>query len=67
MAQAGGAWGELKSGIRLPEVRVRQDDEGFLEVSSPFMGLSVAGIVWVTKFGLSQIAHSNCSVAVITS
>jgi acyl-coenzyme A synthetase/AMP-(fatty) acid ligase len=24
----------------LPEVRVRQDDEGFLEVSSPFMGLS---------------------------
>lgn len=24
----------------LPEVRVRQDEEGFLEVSSPFMGLS---------------------------
>jgi len=24
----------------LPEVRVRQDDEGFLKVSSPFMGLS---------------------------
>ncbi|MDH3428624.1 MAG: AMP-binding protein [Gammaproteobacteria bacterium] len=24
----------------LPEVRVRQDDEGFLEVNSPFMGLS---------------------------
>ncbi len=24
----------------LPEVRIRQDDEGFLEVSSPFMGLS---------------------------
>jgi len=24
----------------LPEVRLRQDDEGFLEVSSPFMGLS---------------------------
>ena len=24
----------------MPEVRVRQDDEGFLEVSSPFMGLS---------------------------
>jgi len=24
----------------LPEVRVRQDDEGFLEVSSPFIGLS---------------------------
>jgi acyl-coenzyme A synthetase/AMP-(fatty) acid ligase len=24
----------------MPEVRVRQDEEGFLEVSSPFMGLS---------------------------
>lgn len=32
--------GEQERWHTLPEVRVRQDEEGFLEVSSPFMGLS---------------------------
>jgi len=42
---SGVAWRQQQPGAdehwhTLPEVRVRQDDEGFLEVSSPFMGLS---------------------------
>lgn len=35
-----GEHGAAEAWHTLPEVRVRQDDEGFLEVSSPFMGLS---------------------------
>lgn len=40
----------------LPEVRIRQDDDGFMEVSSPFMGLSS----W-HRMGDKILLHTNRS------